>query len=132
MGRAERHLRAPFLFASLGVVASQRHGFVKSVPCIAATSDADEGRAAINIDVGHIRVQRQRGVVIGERRAPGTRLSARGRPWSSLIDCVAASHGAQDLDANNLAGIDGMGIVRQDHEIGQLAGGDRALDMLFM
>jgi hypothetical protein len=25
-----------------------------------------------------------------------------------------------------------MGIVRQDHEIGQLAGGDRALDMLFM
>ena len=42
---------------------------------------------------------------------------------------LAADDRAIDLDVHDLVGIDVVRVLLEDHEIGELAGGDRALEL---
>ena len=79
------------------------------------------------------------------RRSPGER--ARGRPLRCRLSAPApplrrpasghvhrapADHGADDADLLKRLGIGLVGILREDHEVRQLSGRDRPLEMLFV
>src|SRR6516164_11046028 len=61
------------------------------------------------------------------RREQASRLSTLGR-----IDRVTAGHGAHDDDVLNLVLVDRVRIVREEHEVRELARCDRSLDRLLM
>src|SRR5437899_8010798 len=97
--------------------------FGRTTLCGLAPSNSTTALPSLSTVVTTRRMSSLSGMQLFSFAAKRDRLSA-----SRLVHRVAARHRAHNLDVLDLVRVDRVRIVREHHEIGELAGRDRALD----